>query len=322
MTALDFSDIQAARQMLKEVTINHPLQSSRTFSEMAGCQVFLKPECLQKNGSHKLRGAYYMLSKLQPQQRAKGVVTFSAGNWAQGAAYAGSLLNIPVTVIMPEAANPKKAAATRGYGGEVILFGRDSTQLFNRAQSLAAEKGALLVNPLDNPDLMIGLASLGLEMLEGEPGLEALVVPVGGGGLIAGIASAVKHLAPAVKVYGVQPHGASAMVRSLEAGRAVEIDQVQTIADGLAVKKPSQKTVDVIKETVDQVVLVSDEEIKEAIFLLLERAKLVVEPAGAASLAAVLNRRLPDLAGKKTAVLLTGGNVDFQLLAQIVTSHA
>lgn len=320
MVGLSASEIVRARELLKGITMNHPLQFSRTFSDAAGCSVYLKPECLQKNGSHKIRGAYYMLSVLPKEEREKGVCTFSAGNWAQGVAYAGSLMRCPVTVVMPEKANPKKIEATRGYGGEVILFGRDSNELFQKAQELAKERGAYFVDPLENPLLMVGLGTLGLEMLEDEPDLEAVVVPLGGGGLIAGIATAVKGRKPDVKVYGVQPHGADAMARSLKEGRAVELDRVETIADGLAVKKPNEKTFKIIQKKVDGVVTVSDGEIREAIFLLLERAKLVVEPAGAASLAAVLSRRIPDLSGRKVAVLLTGGNIDFKLLLEILTA--
>ena len=310
-----------ARKTLKDIVINNPLQFSKTFSDMAQCFVYLKPECLQKNGSHKIRGAYYMLSQLSETQREKGICTFSAGNWAQGAAYAGLLLKIPVVVVMPEKANPKKVAATRNYGGEVILYGRDSTQLYQKALELAEQRGATFVNPLENDDLIIGMGTLGLEILDDEPGLDLLVVPVGGGGLIAGIGTAAKYMKPEIKIYGVQPKGADAMVRSLRKGEAVEIDKVETIADGLAVKKPSDHTVGLIRKVVDDVVLVSDEEIAEAIFLLLERAKLMVEPAGAASLAALLSGRINGIKGRKVGVLLTGGNMDFQLLVEILSKH-
>jgi threonine dehydratase len=321
MREISGQDILQAREIVRGAIMENPLQFSRTFSEMAGCSLYLKPECLQKNGCHKIRGAYYMLSRLPKDQRDKGICTFSAGNWAQGAAYAGSLLGVPVTVVMPEKANPKKAAATRGYGGEVILFGSDSNQLHQKAQDLAQKRGAIFINPLENLDLIVGMGTLGLEILEGQPDLDAIVVPVGGGGLIAGIASAAKSKKPGVKVYGVQPRGADAMVRSLAEGKAVEIERVETIADGLAVKRPNENTVEIIRKIVDEVVLVSDDEIKEAIFLLLERAKLVVEPAGAASLAAVLFARIPELRGRKVASVLTGGNIDFHLLMEILASH-
>jgi threonine dehydratase len=184
-------DILRAREILRGAVIDTPLHLSRTFSEMAGCSLYLKQECLQKNGCHKIRGAYYMLSRLPREQRDRGICTFSAGNWAQGPAYAGSLLGVPVTVIMPEKANPKKVAATRGYGGEVILFGSDSNQLYQKAQELAQRRGALFVNPLENLDLIVGMGTLGLEILEGQPDLNAIVVPVGGGGLIAASQSSI-----------------------------------------------------------------------------------------------------------------------------------
>jgi len=316
-----FETFLRAKEELQGVITNHPLQFSQTFSNLAGCSVYLKPECLQKNGSFKLRGAYYMFSRFSKEQRERGIVTFSAGNWAQGASYAGSLLGIPVTVVMPENANPRKAAATRGYGGEVMLFGKNSNELFQKAQQLAEQKGAMLVNPLENPDMIVGDGSLGLEILEEKPEIDVIVVPVGGGGLIAGIASAVKQKKPGVKVYGVQPQGADAMLRSLRKGTIVELDRVETIADGLAVKKPSENTFRVIQETVEDIVLVSDEEIKEAIFLLLERGKLVVEPAGAASLTALIFKRIPVSPEKKAVAILTGGNIDFQLLTGILSSH-
>jgi len=322
MARLALEEILKARELLRGVINPTPTHFSQTFSDLAGGPVFLKAECLQKNGCHKLRGAFYLCSRLAQERPGQGICTFSAGNWAQAAAYAGTRLGLEVTVVMPQGANPKKAEATRGYGGEVVLFGRDSTELYLKAEALAREKGARLINPLDCAELMIGLGSLGLEILEEVPGVEAIVVPVGGGGLIAGLASAVKQLSPGVKVYGVQPEGAQAMIRSLEAGRVVELDRVETIADGLAVKMPSQSTVEIIRETVDRVVPVSDGQIREAIFLLLERAKLVVEPAGAAALAAVLHRRIPELAGRRTAVLLSGGNIDFSLLAEIISSSS
>ncbi len=321
MTRIALEAVVEARDVLKGVVNEPPLQFSQTFSNLAGCSVYLKLECLQKNGSHKIRGAYYMFSRFPLEERERGVCTLSAGNWAQGASYAGSLLGIPVTVVMPENANPQKAEATRSYGGEVIRFGRDSNELLQKAREVARKRGAILVNPLENLDMMIGLGSLGLEILEGLPDVQSIVVPVGGGGLIGGIASAVKQEKPKVKIYGVQPEGASAMVRSLEEGRVVELDRVETIADGLAVKRPDENTFQMIQETVDDIVLVSDNEIRKTVFLTLERAKLLVEPSGAASLAAIISKRIPQLVNQKVVVLLTGGNIDLHLLAEILSSH-
>jgi threonine dehydratase len=321
MTEISLGAIVEAKKTLRGIILYNPLQFSQTFSNLAGCSVYLKPECLQKNGSFKIRGAYTMFSRFSKEERKKGIVTFSAGNWAQGASYGGSLLKIPVTVVMPENANPKKVAATRGYGGEVVLFGKNSNELFQRAKEIAQEKGAILISPFENPNMIVGEGTLGLEILEDEPGIDRIVVPVGGGALIAGIASAVKQKKPGVKIYGVQPTGADALARSLKQGKVVELDRVETIADGLAVKRPSEYSLRIIQAIVDDMVLVSDDEIREAIFLLLERGKLVVEPAGAASLAAVVFKRVPFAPTEKVAVVLTGGNIDFRLLTEILSSH-
>jgi threonine dehydratase len=318
---LSLESIVCAREMLRKIVHANPLQFSRTFSDIAACSVYLKPECLQKAGSQKIRGAYYRMSRLTKEQRERGICTFSSGNWAQGVAYAGSLLGIGVTVVMAENANPKKIAATRDYGGEVILFGHNSDELMEKAKELSRLRNLVFINPFDDTAMIVGFGTLGLEMMEEKPDLEAIVVPVGGGASIAGIALAVKKEKPRVRVYGVEPKGADAMFRSLENGRVIERDRVETIADGLAVKKPSELTFRIIQNTVNDVVLVSDDEIKEAIFLLLERAKLLVEPAGAVSLAAVIFKRIQRLLGCKVGVVLTGGNIDFRLLEGILSSH-
>jgi threonine dehydratase len=221
---------------------------------------------------------------------------------------------------MREDANPKKVAATKGYGGQVILHGHESNELVSTARRIAIEKKLVLVNPFENPDMMIGLGTIGLEIIDEMPDVEAIVVPLGGGGMIAGISTAVKQIRRDVRVYGVEPEGANAMYRSLQAGRVIQLEKTETIADGLAVQRPDEGTFRIIQENVDDVILVSDSEIKEAIFLLLERAKLLVEPAGAVSLAAVLKRRIPDMVGRKVAVLLSGGNIDFHLLREILSA--
>lgn len=321
MVGIPLNEVTKARGLLRDVVISNPVQFSRTFSNMANNSVYLKPECLQKTGSHKIRGAYYLLSRLSKEECEKGIATFSAGNWAQGAAYAGSLLGCPVTVVMPENANPQKIEATIGYGGEVIQFGYHSTDLFQKAYDLAKERGMKFINPLENRELMIGFGSLGLEILEELPDIQGIIAPVGGGGLIGGIASAVKQTRPDVKIYGVQPKGADAMVRSIKNGVATEIAKVETIADGLAIKKPSEFTFQIIQKTVDNLVLVSENEIKKTMLLLLERAKLLVEPAGAASLAALIFKRIPELSSRKIAVILTGGNTDLKLLMEILRIH-
>jgi threonine dehydratase len=320
MSYFSMDKFDAARKTLQQVILPTPLQSSNSFSQMTDSTIYLKPECLQRNGSQKVRGAYYMLSRFSDEDRRAGVCTFSSGNWAQGLAYAGTRLGIPVTVIMREDANPKKVAATKGYGAQVILRGNESNQLVSTARRIAGEKNMVLVNPFENPDMMIGLGTIGLEIIDEMPDVEAIIVPLGGGGMIAGISTVVKQTQKDVKVYGVEPEGANAMYRSLQAGRVVQLEKTETIADGLAVQRPDEGTFRIIQKNVDDVVLVSDSEIKEAIFLLLERGKLLVEPAGAVSLAAVLKRRVPNIVGRKIAVLLSGGNIDFQLLREIISA--
>lgn len=310
-------DIQSAKQKLASVINLTPLQSSRTFSERTGRRILMKPECLQKNGSFKIRGAYTMLDRLSDDEKQRGVITFSAGNWAQGVAYAASKLQIKATVLLPEWANPKKVEATRGYGANVIVHGHDSQDLLEKTLQLHEKEGWVYINPFNNINMITGTATIGVEIMEAHPETEAIVVPIGGGALISGIAMGAKHIKSDVKVFGVQAEGANAIYRSLQSGKVVALEKVETIADGLAVKKPDARAVNFVKEYVDDVVLVSDDEIKHAIFLLLERAKLVVEPAGAAGMAAVLSGKLPERK-QETAVVLTGGNLDLKLLADIL----
>jgi len=318
---ISFSEIKEAKNRLASILNVNPLQNSRTFSEMFGGEVLLKPDCLQKCGSHKLRGAYYMLSKYSKEKRAAGVCTFSSGNWAQGVAYAGSLLRVPVTVIMPVDANPGKVSAARSYGAEVIQYGRESTELSVKARSLAEERGASMVSPLFDPDMAAGLGTVGLELFDERPDLTRVIVPLGSGGLISGTAAALKHLNPAIQVYGVQPEGSAAMVKALEAGRVVPLEKVETHADGLAIKEASPETFKVVKELVDGVVTVPEDAIEEAVFLLLERAKLVVEPSGAVPIAALISGAVNTRENDKTALVLTGGNIKLDYLHGILSKR-
>jgi len=314
---ISLQDIQNAKQNLQPVINPTPLQFSQTFSERTGQRIFMKPECLQKNGSFKIRGAYTMLDRLSADEKQRGVITFSAGNWAQGVAYAATKLQIKATVLLPEWANPKKIAATRGYGANVIIHGHDSQDLLQKTLELHDREGWVYINPFNNINMIAGTATIGVEIMEEHPETEVIVVPIGGGALISGIAMGAKHLKPEVEVFGIQAEGANAIYRSLQAGEVVALDKVETIADGLAVKKPDERAVNFVREYVDDVVLVSDDEIKQAIYLLLERAKLVVEPAGATAMAGVLAGKLPK-AKKETAVVLTGGNLDLKLLTDII----
>lgn len=308
-------DFRKAKQNLVNVMNRTPLQYSRTFGEMAGCTVYLKPECLQKNGSFKIRGAYTLLSALSPEQKARGVVTCSAGNWAQGVAYGCRLLGIKALIVMPKHVSKTKLAATKGYGAEVLLHGSTSTELFQKARELSEEIKMTYLNAFDEPLMILGHGSIGLEIMEEEPETGVIIVPVGGGALISGISMAAKKINPRIRVFGVQPTGSAAMYASLQQGKVVEIDQVKTIAEGLAVKRSGEKTFDIIKEYVEELVLVTDEQLKEAVMLLLERAKLLTEPSGAAPLAALLSGNIKNLVGDtKVALVLSGGNVDLPVL--------
>ena len=328
MAAITFEAIREAQERLTGVIKTTTLQSSRTFSKMTGAEIYLKPECLQRAGSFKLRGGYNMVSSLRPDHRARGLVTYSSGNWAQGIALASSILGVKVTVVMPESPNMLKVAAARGYGANIVLFGKDSVELHEKARELQQEHDYVLLDPLGTPDpvavgtrdLVAGEGTIGLEILDELPEVDAIVVPIGGGTLFVGIAMAAKALNPRVRMIGVQPQGANAMKLSLEAGRVVETESVLTVAEGLGVKRPSSLVFDLLKGLIDEMVLVSDDEIVRAMLLLMERAKLVVEPSGAAALAGVLSSRV-NLTGKKVAVLLSGGNVDLQKLPAFIAAH-
>jgi threonine dehydratase len=320
---MDFSldQLRKAKQNLAGIINPTPLQYSRTFGELAGCAVYLKPECLQKNGSFKIRGAYTVLSALSPDEKARGVVTCSAGNWAQGVAYSCKLLGIKALVVMPKHVSKTKLAATRGYGAEVLLHGSASTELFQKARELSEERKMTYLHAFDEPLMIMGHASIGLEIVEEEPGIGVIIVPVGGGALISGISMAARKINPAIRVFGVQPTGSAAMYTSLQQGNVVELDEVRTIAEGLAVKRSGEKTFGIIKEYVEELVLVTDEQIKDAVMLLLERAKLLTEPSGAASLAALLTRQIRGLGqDTKVALVLSGGNIDLPVLKQYLPS--
>ncbi len=317
---IPLDSIREAKDNLKKIINNTPLQFSQTFTDLTKAPIFMKPECLQKNGSFKIRGAYTMLHRMADKEKARGIVTFSAGNWAQGVAYAASLLKIKAVVILPEWCNRKKVEATKGYGAEVIIYGKDSQQLSKKAFEQQEQKKYVYINPFSNLNMMAGTASIGIEIIEEKPDTEVIVVPIGGGALISGIAMGAKHLKPEVKVYGVQPFGANAIYQSLKKGDIVEV-KIETIADGLAVSKPDKQAVKFVGEYVDEIALVTEEEIKQAIYLLLERAKLLVEPAGATAMAGVFSGKIPNLQNKEPVVVLTGGNINLNLLKEILDAN-
>jgi len=308
-------DIRAAAEALRGVAHRTPLHRSQTFSDWAGCDVFLKYENQQRTGSFKIRGAYTKLQSLTPEQKAAGVIAPSAGNHAQAVAFAARLAGVPATVFMPGAASLAKVGATEGYGARVQLAGSSVDDAVAAAQAAAARNGATLVHPFDDAAVITGQGTVGLEILEDLPDVDTVVVPLGGGGLLSGIASAVKGQLPQVRVVGVQAAGCAPYVSSLEKGEIEPVHQTTTIADGIAVKRPGELTFAMIRDLVDDVVTVTDAEIGQAIVHLLERSKAVVEGAGAVALAAVLAGRVT---GRKVAAVLSGGNVDTPLLMQVI----
>jgi len=317
---IPLGDLNEARARIGASVHRTPLVHSRTLSERVGAPLYLKCENLQKTGSFKVRGALHRLLRLSDDERARGVATISAGNHAQAVAWAASTVGVSSLVVMPEKASPTKVRASREYGAEVVLHG-DAQAAFRRAFELCDQRGLTFVHPFDDPEVVAGHASCGLEILEELPGVGTIVVPVGGGGLCSGIAAAVAVSEADVAVWGVEPEGAPGMHRSLEAGEAVHLDSVDTIADGLAPPMAGVLNHAILAAHARGVVLVTDAEIVEAMKLLLERTKLVVEPAGAAGLAALLGGRIPVDGDAPVAVVLSGGNVDLALLRHLLTER-
>ena len=315
-------DFEAARAVVARVAEVTPMESSRFLATILGAPVFLKCENLQRTGSYKIRGAYNRLSKLTDEEKACGVVAASAGNHAQGVAFAARELGIKATIFMPVGVALPKLQATRDYGADVILRGHTVSEPLMAAAAYAAETGAILIPPFDHVDVVTGQGTLGLEILDQVPDLETIVVPIGGGGLISGVASALKQRAARdgrhIRVSGVQAANAAAYPPSLEAGEAVEVTIMPTIADGIAVARPGLLNFEIVRDVVDEVVTVSEDDIARALLVLMERAKLVVEPAGAVAVAAILAGKVA--ASGATVAILSGGNID-PLLMQRVISH-
>ncbi|MFT4051619.1 MAG: threonine ammonia-lyase [Microbacterium sp.] len=316
------AEFEEAAAVLKDVVVPTPIDVSEYLSGVLGAPVHLKLENLQRTGSFKIRGATYRLSRLTADERARGVVAASAGNHAQGVALAAQKLGIPATIFMPLGVPVPKLLATRGYGAEVILEGATVETPLRLAAEFAERTGAVLIHPFDHRDVMIGQGTLGLELWDAIPDLETVIVGIGGGGLIAGVAAAVKARAAAagrrVRIVGVQAENSAAYPPSLAAGEPLAVATTPTIADGIAVARPGDVPFAVISELVDEVVTVSDDDIARALLILLERAKQVVEPAGAVGVAAILAGKV--VAAGPTAVILSGGNID-PLLLQRVVAH-
>lgn len=310
------ADIVAARDLLRDVVRPTPLEMSRWLAAKVGGPAFLKCEHLQRAGSFKIRGAYVRIARLAPEERARGVVAASAGNHAQGVALAARMLGTSATVFMPAGAPIVKENATRAYGADVRFAGETVDEGLVAARAFAAETGAVLIHPFDHPDVVAGQGTVGAEILEQCPDVQTVVVGTGGGGLLAGIALAVKDARPGVRVVGVQAEGAAAYPRSLEAGHPVSLDRMSTMADGIAVGRPGDVPFEIVRRLVDDMVTVSEEAMSGALVSLLERAKQVVEPAGAASVAAVLDH--PDRFEPPVVAVLSGGNIDPLLLLRVI----
>ncbi|GGR69971.1 threonine ammonia-lyase [Streptomyces aureoverticillatus] len=311
-------DVRGAQKMLLGVSRVTAMEGSRHLSRLVGAPVHFKCENLQRTGSFKLRGAYVRIAGLLPEERAAGVVAASAGNHAQGVALASSLLGVRSTVFMPVGAPLPKVAATRDYGAEVRLRGHVVDETLAAAQDYARETGAVFIHPFDHPDIVAGQGTVGLEILEQCPEVRTLAIGVGGGGLAAGIAVAVKSLRPDVRLVGVQAAGSAAYPPSLAAGRPVSIDNPVTMADGIKVGRPGDVPFRIVEELVDEIVTVSEDDLSSALLLCLERAKMVVEPAGASPVAALLSD--PGAFEGPVVALLSGGNVD-PLLMQRILRH-
>jgi threonine dehydratase len=310
------ADIERARDVLEGVSIYTPMEESRWLSALAGGPVRIKAENLQRTGSFKIRGAYLRMSRLSPEEKATGVVAASAGNHAQGVALAAQMLGIHATVFMPEGAPIPKEKATRGYGAEVRFHGHSVDDALVAARAFSEETGAVLIHPFDHVDIVTGQGTCGLEIVEQCPDVKTVVVPCGGGGFLAGIATAVKELRPQARVVGVQAEGASAYPPSLSQGRPVALEKMTTMADGIAVGCPGWIPFTAVDKYVDDFVTVSEESLSQALLMTLERAKLVVEPAGAAAVAAMMDA--PDAFETPAVVVLSGGNVDPLLMMRVI----
>jgi len=315
----DIRDVRRAQERLRGVINTTSLQPSRTLSEQSGGEVWLKPENLQRTGSFKMRGAYNKIASLSPVERARGVITFSSGNHAQAVACAAALLGARSVVVMPEDAVSVKVAATRGYGAEVVFAGLNSLQREAYAKELHVKHGYTIVPPFDDPAIIAGQGTAGLEIMEEMPGLDLILVPCGGGGLLSGIALAARSVKSDIEVIGVEPEGAADARDSLTAGRVIE-SEAQTICDGLRTKRVGFLNFEVMRRYVSRMVTVSDDATIEALRFLALRARLVVEPSGAVAVAAILSGAVP-VQGKRAAAVLSGGNVDAELFARAVAGE-
>jgi threonine ammonia-lyase medium form len=316
---ISLSDIRNARLNITGYVHQTDTLFSTGLSRMNGCDIFLKTENLQKTGSFKVRGAFNKMLSLTADERKRGVITFSSGNHAQAVAFAGQMLGIPATVVMPPWGNPAKLAAAREYGARIVLYGQNSVEMASRAWEIQKTESLAFVHPFDDPLTIAGQGTVGLEILESQPLTDCIFVPIGGGGLIGGIAAAVKNLNPSVRVIGVQPERSCSMLLSRQAGQIVEIDRCATAADGLVAKRPGILTFQLVEQYVDDIVTVTEDEIESAMILLLQRSKLLTEPSGAVGLAGLLGGKAK--LGRKNVAVLSGGNCNLSLLGETLTRH-
>jgi threonine dehydratase len=312
---IELADVQAAAERLRGIAHRTPVFTSHTLDDHVGASVYVKAECFQRGGAFKFRGAYNKISSLTETERANGVIAYSSGNHAQAVAIASRLLGSRATIVMPEDAPRAKVDATRGYGAEIVTYDRWTEKREEIGARLAAERGLALVRPYDDPFVMAGQGTAALELLEEAPELDVIVTPVGGGGLIAGTATAAKGVVPGIRVVGVEPEAGDDTARSLAADERVSLGVPRTIADGLQAAEPGELTFLVNRELVDEIVTVSDAEIVDAMVFLFDRMKLVVEPSGAVGVAALLNGRVR---GARIGVVISGGNVGAARFAELV----
>lgn len=312
---MNIERIREAEQCLKGVIKKTPLIHSHVFSSECNNEVYIKPENLQLTGAFKIRGAYNRLANMTEEEKARGIVAASAGNHAQGVAYAAGKLGVRATIVMPSQTPLIKVDATKSYGVEVVLHGDSYDDAYAKAMEIQKERNAVMIHPFDDPLVIAGQGTIGIEILEELSDVEVVLVPIGGGGLISGVASAVKALKPEVKVIGVEPEGAQTLNYSLQEDKISELKEVSTIAEGVAVKKPGSKTFELVKDFVDDIIVVSDVDVLEAFLLMVEKEKLVAENAGVLSLAAL--KKLPYI-GKKVVCVVSGGNIDVVTISEMI----
>ena len=316
---IDLKNIKEAQKILLHSNIRKvDLIKSNTFSSICGNNIYLKLECLQKTGSFKVRGAITKINNLPEDLKKNGVIAASAGNHAQGVAYASSMKNIPCTIVMPQNASPAKISATKSYGAKVLLHGNDYDESSSSIKEIAEKENKTIIPAFEDPDVISGQGTIGLEIIEDLKNIDEIYIPVGGGGLIAGISLVLKSIKPNVKIIGVESAAFPTMKKSLQENKITKLQTGYTIADGIAVKTPGEMTFSMVKKYVDEIVLVDDLSIVKTMFLLMERSKIVAEPAGAASLAYLISDSNSKSSNKNIVSIISGGNVDMYLLGQVV----